>query len=303
MCRHCSRTADFRDARSSEKGCHRIAIGAFTVTAIHDGSVVRERPAGFVRGVAEDVVEGVFAAAGNEPGRFRVTFNPLLVETGTHRILIDTGQGLAGPAGTGRTMSNLAAHGVLADEIDMVLISHYHGDHINGLLLPDGRPAYPNAHVFVPRPEHGFWMASHLEDELAGCMLQTRDAALRIFSTLSDRVETFDWHDEILPGITAIEARGHSPGHTAFSISSGDNSILFAGDIVNNPSIFARFPEWVATFDNQPTEMLATRRQLLGRLADEKALVYFFHANFPGFGRILRADIRFDFVPLSEGAT
>lgn len=285
------------DRRFGDVGFHSRGLGRFVLTAIHDGHVERERPAGFIRGVDEDLVEAVFAAAGNAPGSFKVSFSPLLVDTGALRILIDTGQGPNGPEGTGRTIANLAACGYAPGDMDVVLISHFHGDHINGLLDGEGRPAFANARVVVPAPERDFWLSERGDDELPGRMKINHQAARRIFAALAGRVQTVSWGQEVVPGITVIESAGHSPGHTSYRIVSQGEALLFAGDVTNAPGIFARYPDWIATFDNQPQKTRETRRRILRELADTGLPAYFFHAPFPCFGRIAAAETGFNFCP------
>lgn len=283
------------ERRFDNPGFYSRRLGGFVLTALHDGHVVRERPAGFIRGVEEDAVEAAFAAVGNAPAKFEASFNPLLVDTGALRILIDTGQGPNGPKGTGRTIENLAARGYAPGDIDVVLISHFHGDHINGLLDADGRPAFANARVIVPAPERDFWLTERSEDELPGRMKANHQAAQRIFATLEGRVETVDWGQYALPGITAVESAGHSPGHTSYRIASEGEALLFAGDVTNNPGIFARYPDWIAAFDNQPQKTLQTRHRILRELAETGMPAHFFHAPFPCFGHIAASETGFDF--------
>ncbi|MCR8724538.1 MBL fold metallo-hydrolase [Frigidibacter sp. ROC022] len=277
-------------------GFYSRRLGDFFLTALHDGHVIRDRPAGFIRGVDEAVVEAAFTEVGNSPGKLEVSFNPLLVDTGALRVLIDTGHGPNGPPGTGRTIANLTAREYSPKEIDVVLISHFHGDHINGLLDAEEKPAFPNARIIIPAPERDFWLSDrHSDDEFPGRMKVNRQAAQRIFAALGERVETVDWCQEIVPGITAIESAGHSPGHTSYRITSEGAALLFAGDVTNNPGIFARYPDWIATFDNWPQKTAQTRHRILRELAETGTPAYFFHAPFPCFGRITASETGFDF--------
>ena len=285
-------------ALPGNRGFSTLRVGAALVTALHDGTVLRDRPEGFVHGVPDTEVEAAFAAAGSPPGKFLASFTPLLVRLGGRCILIDSGNGQEGPEGTGRLVGNLAALGLSCEAIDTVFISHFHGDHIRGLLRRDGSPTFPGARILVPGPEWAFWMAGDAEAQCTGRMPINLKIARDVFGALGDRVEQVAWGAEAAPGLTTVATPGHAPGHTSMRIASEGESLLYMGDVTNNPAIFARHPDWVAGFDNRPKQMLETRHRILSEAAESGERVHFFHAAFPGFGTLARDGNGYAFRPL-----
>ena len=165
--------------------------------------------------------------------KLAITFTALAVNTGDRMILIDSGNAPGGTAG--RMADNLAAAGIATKDVDHVLISHFHGDHIGGVRKADGTAVFANAELMVPDAEWGFWMddaqISAAPEGMKGAFANVR----RVFSPDAAKVNRFGWGKEILPGITAVEAGGHTPGHTAFVIASGNDRMMFVADITDHP--------------------------------------------------------------------
>ena len=178
-----------------------------------------------------------------------MTFTALLVNTGAKLILIDTGTAgqIADTAGV--LLDNLKLAGVAPAAIDTILISHFHPDHIDGIKTKDGAKVFPNAEIWVPEPEWTFWMDDGNEARASGAVLHYFRNARRIFSDIADEVRRFKPGAEVAPGIVSIPAYGHTPGHTAFAIHSGGQSLLVMSDTVRNPYLFARHPDWQPIFD------------------------------------------------------
>lgn len=278
-------------------GFYRFRIGAFEAIALHDGVVVRDRPAGFVRNIADADVGEAYAAAGMARDKLTTSYNALAINTGKGVTLIDTGLGEgAAPAG-GMLTANLAAAGIRPEDVTTVIISHFHSDHIAGLRRQDGAPAFPNAEIAAPQPEWDFWMddanmAAAPESQKGGFAL-----ARRIFGESIGDVRRFAWGEEILPGLTSVKAGGHTPGMSAIEIASGGEALLFAADVTNNPVIFARNPHWRLMFDMDPEEAIVTRRRLLDRAAADRLRLFFFHAPFPASGYVVKSGDGYEYIP------
>ncbi len=287
-----------RAERTRQPGHARLRIGKFAGVALHDGTVQRERPAGFVRNAEEAEVERAFAMIGLPADALTLTFTGLALESAeTGLVLFDTGNGPGAPATAGRLAENLAAAGHGRDEVAAVVVSHFHADHIAGLLDGEGRPAFPAARILVPEPEWAYW--TDKDNRAAAPEAQHRIFELteRVFGVLGERTERFAWGDEILPGIAAVQADGHTPGHTAFDIRSDGQRMLYVGDITNNPLIFARNPDWQAAFDILPDRAVETRRRLLDMAAAERLHLFFFHAPFPSHGYVAKVGERYEYLP------
>ena len=283
--------------RPQAPGFYRFKVGAYQALAVHDGSIARDRPPSFVRNAPDDVVGETFAAAGMPRDKLTLTFTALAIDTGSGVVLIDTGMGESGPAGTGMLEANLAAAGVPAADVAHVVISHFHGDHISGLRRKDGSLTFPRAQIHVPRVEWDYWIDEARKAAGGDGLKGNFDLVHRMFGPDAAAVRRFGWGDEVLPGMTAIQASGHTPGMTAFQIASEGESVIFVADITNNPLLFVRNPEWQAMFDMDPAEAVATRRRMLDQAAAEKQLLFFFHAPFPGVAYVSKSGDRYEYLP------
>ncbi len=281
--------------RGQAPGFYRFPVGDFTAVALHDGTIVRDRPEGFVRNAASDEVGEAFAACGMAHDKLTLTFNALAVETPRGAVLIDTGLGAGARPGAGQLGANLAAAGIAPAAVTAVIVSHFHADHLGGLLGADGAPAFPEAEVLVPAAEWDFWLGDGAR--LPDALKATAEAARRTFAPLAARLRRFGPGEELLPGFTAVDAGGHTPGMAAVEVASGDAATLFAADITNNPLVFARHPDWQAMFDVEPDRAVATRRRLLDRAAADRLRLSFFHAPFPATGYVIKAGQGYDYVP------
>lgn len=273
-------------------GFYRFNLGDFTAVALHDGVLVRDRPDGFVRNASSEEVGEAYAACGMAKDKLTLTFNALAIETGRGTVLIDTGLGDKGGPTAGQLPASLAAAGIAAADVGAVVISHLHVDHIGGLRGTDGAPAFPNAEVMVPEADWDFWMGD-VPDAL-------RDAAATargVLEPIAAGLRRYRPGEELLPGITAVDAGGHTPGMAAVEIASGGEATMFVADITNNPLVFARHPDWQAMFDVEPERATATRRRILDRAAADKLRLSFFHAPFPATGYVIKAGAGYDYVP------
>ena len=276
---------------------HRLTVGEIEVTLLHDGAAARPLAEGFVRNAPLAAVQAVLAAAGEPAGQITIHFTATLVRTAGRLVLIDTGNGTAGAPGTGRLLASLRAAGHAPEAIDQVILSHFHGDHINGLRDAEGGLVFARAAILVPAAEWAFW----LDDDRAAQAPEAMRAAFanirRVLGPLDGKVERFAGERELLPGITALPAPGHTPGHTAFLLENGGERLLVWSDTTNRPELFVRHPGWHAAFDLDPAQAEATRRRLLALAATGRLRVAGFHFPFPATGFIEGAGDAYAFVP------
>jgi glyoxylase-like metal-dependent hydrolase (beta-lactamase superfamily II) len=279
-------------------GVYRFRIGSYELTALNDGVWMLPLDDKFVRNAAFPDVQKAMADNFLPTDKMPIPFTTLLVNTGGKLILIDTGTGgqLVPTAGT--MMSNLATAGIDPKTIDAILISHFHPDHINGIKSKDGELVFPNAEISVPAPEWAFWMddakMNAAPDGAKPAFLNVR----RIFGNIAKDVKRFEPGSEVAPGITSIAAYGHTPGHTAFAVASGNQSMLVLSDTTNHPWLFVRHPEWQAIFDADGAMAANTRKMLLDRAAADRMLVQGYHFPFPASGYITRTPTGYDLVPV-----
>ena len=237
------------------------------------------------------------------PEKVAVPYTPLLVDTGALRILIDTG---AGPLGstTGRLEQNLLRAGFSARDIDVVVLSHAHPDHIGGLASESGSPRFPNARVLMSQREYDAWHSPELRNRLGSgsvCGVPELEIAMgawvdRYLPPVRDRLQWLSHEEEIAPGVVAIDAPGHTPGHLAIEISSKDESLIYGGDmlILHEQVIH---PDWTSAFDLDVPALLATRRRLLDRSATNRSIVFQYH--FGEAGRFARRGTQFEWESLA----
>ena len=164
-----------------------------------------------------------------------------------------------------------------------MIISHYHGDHVNGLVMADGKPGFPNAEILVPAAEHKYWMDdAEMSKAPAGRMEGLFKNNRRVFSgDVAKQVKQYEPGKEIAPGITSVATPGHTPGHSSHIVSSGGKTLFVQADVTNVPFLFVRNPGWHAFFDQDAKMAEATRRKTYDMLAADKMMMQGFHYPFP----------------------
>jgi glyoxylase-like metal-dependent hydrolase (beta-lactamase superfamily II) len=278
---------------------YRSKVGDFEVTVVSDGARPLPIGDGFVRNVSKEEVLAAAEAAYMPKGSLFAPFNPVVVNTGTKLVLIDTGWGAGMGPTIGLLQSTMAAAGIDPKAIDIVVISHMHFDHVLGLKTADGSLAFPNAEIKVPATDWAFWMnddnmAKAPEGFTKGQMGFNR----KIFSNLKDKVTKYEPGKEVAPGITAIDASGHTPGQCAFVIASGSGRLLYQADVTNVPDLFLRHPDWQIMFDHEPEKAVATRRRIHDMAAAEKLLITGYHFPFPSLGYSEKSGNGYRLVPV-----
>lgn len=277
---------------------YRFKLGSYELTAIHDGVWYRDIDAKFVGNAPWPAVQKAMADVYMEPGKLQIPFTTLLVNTGSKLVLIDTATGGQLAATAGKFTANLAAAGVDPKSVDTILISHFHPDHINGIKDKENRIVFPNAEINVPEPEWAFWMDDAKMNAAPDGMKPAFRNVRRVFGDLKD-VKRYEPGKELAPGITSIAAYGHTPGHTAFAIASGNQSMLVLSDTTNNPWLFVRNPDWHAAFDMDGPMAAENRKRLLDRAAVDRMLVQGYHFPFPASGHIVKTSATtYDLAPV-----
>jgi glyoxylase-like metal-dependent hydrolase (beta-lactamase superfamily II) len=271
----------------------RFGVGDFELTVMQD-RVVEFMPAMFELGAPEGAVAEALARSNLPSHHIPTTVNPLLVDTRERLVLIDTGTGPFLGETFGRLLDTLGAIGVAPGAIDTVIISHWHPDHV-GAASMNGEVTFPNAQYHFPRAEWEF-----VQDFPAGSpgsdMFPAFEAAMQPFLE-NDLLAFYDDGDEIVSGIRAMAAPGHTPGHHGFLISSNGEQIMSTKDVADNFLVSLLHPEWGFVFDNDATLASETRRRVFGRAADEGLRVIGYHFPFPGVGYVVREGDGFRFVP------
>jgi glyoxylase-like metal-dependent hydrolase (beta-lactamase superfamily II) len=276
---------------------HRFKLGEFEITALHDGEGQRPLDGSFVRNASVEDIQKVLAANFLPTDKLTISFTALLVNTGSKLVLLDTGFNDNGGPTNGKIVAGMKAAGIDPAAVDAVVLSHFHGDHLQGLRAKDGKLVYPNAEVMAPAMEWDFWMDDARMAAAPDGMKGAFAGVHRVLKPNAADVKRFKWGDEVITGITAVEASGHTPGHTAFAIVSGNQKMMYVADITNTPVLFAANPDWKVMFDMDADKAVATRKRILDMAATDKFRLSFYHASFPATGFIAREGAGYRFVP------
>ena len=275
-------------------GLYHHRVGDVVITAVNDGTF----QAGF------DLIAGVEPAACERIEReaFRVvpprmTMNTFLLDLDGHLALIDTGCGVSMGPTLGMVVRNLAAMGVTPADIDSILITHLHPDHMNGLIDGDGGAVFPRAEVVLNAAELQFFDDPASIDRAPEGEAKTFFAAMRAATApYRERIRTVT-DGPALPGVSAMTTPGHTPGHTAWLVESGGDAVLIWGDIVHMPALQLAAPEAGTILDIDRAQAVATRRRVLDMAATDRLRVGGIHMDFPAFGHIVTAGTGYRFVP------
>lgn len=263
-------------------GVYRHRVGDTIVTAVSDGGIALD-PA-MLTNIAAQEAAALLRDAGR-PSGLLTAINTFLIQGPSGTVLIDTGGGsLLGPT-AGRLTEGLSAAGVSPGDIDVVLMTHLHIDHVGGLLTADGAPAFANADLLVAEPEAAFWFDPATAAAAPEAARPSFDLAVRMTAPYGPRLRRFGAGAPV-PGIEAVPLYGHTPGHTGYALGSGGDKLLIWGDVFHMPDIQSRRPGAGIPFDSDPAMAIATRQRILEIAARERFLVAGMHMHFPAFARV-----------------
>lgn len=297
------RLAMFPSAAAEEaavQGFHSFKVGDIEVTTVSDGRSERAHDAGFIRNATVEETKAALRAAGKDDSQIIIPYTVTFAKIGGKTIMFDSGTGGQLSPLAGRLSDNMRAAGIEPQSISTIVITHFHPDHIFGLMTKGTyAQVYPQAEIIVPEQEFKFW---------TGGMPQAKPEER--FKSLEQRVEVTlaKWPNvrrvavgderEVVGGVRAIAAHGHTAGHTVYQLASGDQQLLVMGDITNIPALFARHPGWHCMFDWDAQQAEASRRRMFDRAVADKALMTGYHYGMPGAGRIEKDGEGYAFVPV-----
>lgn len=285
-------------ASAQAPGFYRFKVGNLTVTTVHDG-IARRPVENFVRNAPLADVQAVLAESFLPTDTFTIPFTVTFVETPQGLVVFDAGTGGQLAPTAGQMGVNMRAAGLDAAAVRTVIVSHFHGDHITGLTTAQNAAVFPNAEVVVPAAEWAWFTDAANEARSPESQRGTFANVARRFAPYQGKVRQIADGAEVVPGIRAVAAHGHTPGHTCYHVADGGGQMMFMADVTNRPELFARRPDFQPVFDFDGDMAAATRRRLLDRVASERMLVTGYHYPFPANGFIAKEAQGYRYVPSS----
>lgn len=267
----------------------RFKLGAFEVTTLLAGQ--RTAPGDPQKTFAMNVDKSEFENVSKEhflpTDTAKFYFTPTVINTGDELVLFDTGLG-------GETLGILTAlksAGYSADQVDVVVITHMHPDHIGGLMV-GGKPTFPNARYVTGTKEYDFWSPMGEDNRIGKLMISN-------VKPLAEKMTFVSGGETVVSGITAIEAFGHTPGHMCYAIESNGQQLMLLADLANHYVWSLAYPEWEVRFDADKTAAASARRKLLGMAAADRVPIIGYHLPFPALGYVETRGNGFRYIPAS----
>jgi glyoxylase-like metal-dependent hydrolase (beta-lactamase superfamily II) len=278
-------------------GFKKYKVGDIEVFSLYDGLWEKPHDENFIKGANVEQTKAALKTGGLTDAYVSIPFTVLAIKTGGQLVLIDsgTGGGQAGGPKAGLMAQSMAAAGLAAKDVKTIIMSHFHGDHIFGLMAKDtNAQMFPEAEIIVPAAELKWWT-----QPVESIPEPRRGLAQRVQATLPNwkNVKPVDGEAELVPGVRAIPAFGHTQGHTAHLISSGGKQLLATADATNIQALFVKNPDWQAAFDHVPDQAVATRKRLFDRAIADKTMVAGYHWGLPNVGTIQKDGNGYAFVP------
>jgi glyoxylase-like metal-dependent hydrolase (beta-lactamase superfamily II) len=273
---------------------YRFKLGAFEVTNLLDGFAA-DRPTHptYAGNLPAETVWAHGRANGVPPDKYEHVYVNTVVNTGKELVLFDTGNGKGRDPNVGKLTELLVQAGYRPEQIDVVVITHGHPDHINGLVT-DGKPTFPNARYFFGEVEFEFWKKG---ENVREARKANREQFVKVAVPLAPKATFVKTEGEVVSGIRAIPTFGHSPGHMSYHVESEGKRLLIWADVSNHYIFSVQQPDWVGSFDDIPDAAVATRKRVFDWVATDRLPVVGYHMPFPSLGYVERTQASYRWLP------
>ena len=272
-----------------------MTLGNVQIDTLSDGNLVLPREFQF-GDLPQDEVTEILARYGITDDEMTPDCNVTLMRDGTNTVLFDVGAGPNFMPSAGTLWEALDELGVYPEDVTHVVFTHAHPDHLWGLLDDFDDLIFPEAQYMIGRAERDYWLDPATPDTIGEARLAFAAGAIRYLGAIEDRLTTFEDGEEILPGIAARATFGHTPGHMAFELRGGSESVMVLGDCIGNAHVAFERPGWVSGSDQDQEMGAATRVALLDQLANDQMPFIGFHMPYPGIGRAEKSGDSYRFV-------
>jgi glyoxylase-like metal-dependent hydrolase (beta-lactamase superfamily II) len=279
---------------------YRFNHGKMQITVVSDGPLPLGDPSGAFLGTTKEDIAKMLTDNFLNPTNAVLEQNAVVVNTGDRLVLIDTGMGsstMFGPT-TGKLLKSLAAAGIDPKDIDAVLATHAHCDHVWGIMADDGKPNFPNAQIYISQADFDFWTdEKKLSLKDPAYMQPFVEGARKNLLPNRDKIVFVRDGQEFLPGIQAIATPGHTVGHTIFMITSDGKSVAAIGDLTHHQILLVEKPRIEFAYDTDPKQSANTRVRILDMLAAQKIPLIAYHFPWPGYGHVAKQGDGFRYYP------
>ncbi len=279
-------------------GFYKYKVGSIEVTAIYDGIWRKPHDPAFIKNASVEDTKEALSKAGLTTDFMPIPLTVVVLDIGGRKIMMDAGSGV-GQWQTNATHlpANMAAAGIDYKKIDTIMISHFHPDHVWGLMEKGTNAAvFPNAELIVNAAEYNWWTDPGRVDKLAEGRKEAGRRIASVFPTWKNW-KLVDDNAEVVPGVHMLAAYGHTPGHSVFLIDGGSEQLMVSADIMYVPALLAPHPEWEGAYDQDGPMAVATRRRLIDRVIADKIRICGSHFPFPGSGTFVKDGNAYGFIP------
>ena len=282
-------------------GVYKYKVGSIEVTAVYDGIWRKPHDPTFIKNASVEDTKEALAKAGLTTEFMPIPLTVVVLKIGDKYVMIDSGSGVGQwQANATNLPSNMKAAGIDRGQISTILVSHFHPDHVWGLMEKGTNAAvFPNAELIVSSTEYKWWTEPGRVEKLPEGRKPAGKRIGDVFPTWKNWKLVED-NAEVAPGVRLLGAPGHTPGHSAFLVTSGKDQLMVSNDAMYVPALLAPHPDWQGAYDQDGATAVTTRRKLMDRVIADKMMVCGAHFPFPGRGTFTKDGDAYAFAPLAQ---